>query len=172
MKQVKKMDKQAERTSAESKSVERFFKRYETLLKDYSRKPDAREQIIEDQIEEYKRKREKILGDQSASNFSLNETRKELQKESSPSKSSPTNIEEDMIKTNENVEEDKIVEEMDEVEIKEEQINIEKMSKLQLEETNKKKESFQEQSCKEADLERLVKILGEENKNLQVMIIE
>ncbi|XP_032664985.1 uncharacterized protein LOC116841310 [Odontomachus brunneus] len=170
---VKKMDKQAERTSAESKSVERFFKRYETLLKDYSRKPDAREQIIEEQIEEYKRKREKVLGDQSALIFSLNESRKELQKESSPPKSSPIKVEvEEVIIGNENERENMIV---DEVQVKEVKVDIEKLKpklpKLQLEETNRKNENPQkesEQSCKEADLVRLTKILGEENKhNLQ-----
>lgn len=172
------MDKQAERTSAESKSVERFFKRYETLLKDYSRKPDAREQIIEEQIEEYKRKREKVLGDQSALIFSLNEGRKELQKESSPPKSSPVKVEdEEVIIGNEDEGGNTIV---GEVQFKEVKINIEKlkqkMPKLQLEETNRKNESPQkesEQSCKEADLERLTRILGEENKHhLQVMMIE
>lgn len=166
------MDKQAERTSAESKSVERFFKRYETLLKDYSRKPDAREQIIEEQIEEYKRKREKILGDQSTSIISLNEARKELQKESSLKSS--TKVAEE----NENEEGNKVVEEIkDELEIKEEKVieTLEPdMPKLQLEEINKK-ESLQkesEQTCKETDLERLARILGEENKDLQVIMIE
>ncbi|XP_025163414.1 uncharacterized protein LOC105188143 isoform X2 [Harpegnathos saltator] len=169
---VKKMDKQAERTSAESKSVERFFKRYETLLKDYSRKPDAREQIIEEQIEEYKRKREKVLGDQSAMIFSLNENRKELQKDSSSSsKSSPVKVDEIIIKDIEEEEHEMMdIEEIKiEMDVIEEQVKP-KTPKVQLEETYRKKESLQkepEQSCKEADLERLAKILGEDNEHLQ-----
>lgn len=163
------MDKQAERTSAESKSVERFFKRYETLLKDYSRKPDPREQKIEEQIEEYKRKREKILGDQSAMILSLNEPRRELLRESSPFKLVSCKTE-DISKEEE--EKDK---EVNEEEIKEEDAEKTKLrlSKLSLEETNIKKEILQKepaQSCKEADLEKLARILGEENKNLQVTI--
>ncbi|XP_014474425.1 PREDICTED: uncharacterized protein LOC106744289 isoform X2 [Dinoponera quadriceps] len=167
---VKKMDKQAERTSAETKSVERFFKRHETLLKDYSRKPDAREQIIEEQIEEYKRKREKILGDQSAMIFSLNESRKESQKESSPVKSNFVQLE-GIVKEEERM---NINEELKEEEMNVEEVNTEKPNmkapKLQPEETNRKKESLQrelEQSCKEADLDRLARILGKENQNLQ-----
>lgn len=174
------MDKQAERTAAESKSVERFFKRYETLLKDYSRKPDPREQIIEEQIEEYKRKREKILGDQSTMTFSLNEARKE-QRESSlarptyslvesmiikeENEGNKMDVEEPMVETNVNVEKPKV-----------------KTPKSQPEETNKKKENQQkepqEQPCKAtvlsspADVERLIKILGEDNKNLQVTTIK
>lgn len=85
--QVKKIDKPVESkravTSTDLKPVERFLKRYETLTsKDFSpRRPDAREQIIEEQIEEYKKKREKVLGGQSVVKFTMNETQKEIQEE-------------------------------------------------------------------------------------------
>lgn len=171
MKQVKKMDKQAERTAAESKSVERFFKRYETLLKDYSRKPDEREQKIEEQIEEYKRKREKILGDQSAMILSLNETRKELLRESSSFISSFSKID-DISKEDEVIGKEANEEEKIEEDVNAEKIKI-KTPKLELEETVAKKESLRKESvpsCKEAELEKLARILGEDNKNLQVTI--
>lgn len=174
------MDKQTERTTAENKSVERFFKRYETLLKDYSRKPDPREQIIEEQIEEYKRKREKILGDQSTMTFSLNEARKE-QRESSLSKPTSAQIE-DIVMKDENEENKTDTEEPKE----ETNINVEKLKvktlRLQPEETNRKKENLQkeleQQPCKATtlssptDVVRLTRILGEENQNLQVTAIK
>ncbi|XP_071577446.1 uncharacterized protein [Temnothorax nylanderi] len=92
---VKKVDKPMESKraviSTDLKPVERLLKRYETLTsKDFSsRRPDGREQIIEEQIEEYKKKREKVLGGQSAAvvTFTVNETQKEVQEEEISSKS-------------------------------------------------------------------------------------
>lgn len=74
---VKKMDKPGEKTedanlahtSIDMKPVDRMLKKYEALkmkekdlFSDKYRKPDIREQIIEEQIEEYKRRREQVLG--------------------------------------------------------------------------------------------------------------
>ncbi|XP_071645873.1 uncharacterized protein [Temnothorax longispinosus] len=90
---VKKVDKPMESKraviSTDFKPVERLLKRYETLTsKDFSsRRPDGREQIIEEQIEEYKKKREKVLGGQSVVTFTVNETQKEVQQEEISSKS-------------------------------------------------------------------------------------
>lgn len=178
MKQVKKMDKPVEpkRAPSDVKPVERLLKRYETLaLKDYSRRPDAREQIIEEQIEEYKRKREKILGGK----FSLNETRKETQPEDTLPKSNAEKLEEEVGSS-------KQTEDGEEEEEKEEGVTVEKdntekyLSKLrklksQLEEANRKEENLQRELLQElqrteGDLERLGRILSEKEKHLQVRI--
>ncbi|XP_046490359.1 uncharacterized protein [Neodiprion pinetum] len=77
---VKKMDKPGEKTedtnlshtAIDMKPVDRMLKKYEALkmkekdlFSDKFRKPDIREQIIEEQIEEYKRRREQVLGSNS-----------------------------------------------------------------------------------------------------------
>ncbi|XP_012262077.2 uncharacterized protein LOC105689562 [Athalia rosae] len=74
---VKKMDKPGEKVeevnlahaAIDMKPVDRMLKKYEALkmkeknlFSDKYKKPDIREQIIEEQIEEYKRRREQVLG--------------------------------------------------------------------------------------------------------------
>ncbi|XP_012272964.1 uncharacterized protein LOC105695715 [Orussus abietinus] len=70
---VKKMDKPAEKsitnTPFDIKPVEKILRKYEALsmkekelFPERVKKPDIKEQIIEEQIEEYKKKREKVLG--------------------------------------------------------------------------------------------------------------
>ncbi|XP_012219574.1 uncharacterized protein [Linepithema humile] len=186
---VKKMEKSLETkrsvASADVKPVERILKRYDTLTsKDYSsRRSDAREQIIEEQIEEYKKKREKIFGDKSVLNFTPNDSRKETQEEEISIKIDPEKIEEEPIilqEENEEKEDEKI--DIDEILIEDketEKINddteedFSKLSRLKLklvsEETKRKKESLQkelDESYNEGKLEKLVRILGED-KNLQ-----
>lgn len=183
------MDKPVEskRSPSELKPVDRLLKRYETLaLKDYSRRPDAREQIIEEQIEEYKRKREKVLGGK----FSLNENRKELLTEDAPSKLDIEKLEEEIISSEQKEDEEEEEKKEEKVEEEEkdnaEKYNIEKyntekyLSKLrklksQLEEANRKEESLQRELLQElqrteGDLERLARILSEKEKHLQVRI--
>lgn len=176
-------------TSTDIKPVERILKRYETLTsKDYSsRRSDAREQIIEEQIEEYKKKREKIFGDKSAINFTLNDSQKETQEEETSIKTNPEKIEEEkeaiILKEKNGEKQGKNQIEVDELQIEDkenkEKINedteedISKLSRLKLkwEETKRKKESLQkelEESYNEGNLEKLVRILGED-KNLQVI---
>lgn len=161
--------------------VERFLKRYDTLAsKDFSsRRPDAREQIIEEQIEEYKKKREKILGGQSTITFVANETRKETHEEGI---SNPRKMDEEIIILKDSSDEKEkleIAKEDDKIEqIREKAYNnteeyLSRLSKLKQkwEETKRKKESLQkeldESSC-EGNLEKLARILGEKEKNLQV----
>lgn len=208
--------------SADFKPVERFLKRYETLTsKDSSsRRPDAREQIIEEQIEEYKKKREKVLGGQSVVTFPLNETQKEVQEEEISAKLNFVNMEEEVIipkvvgKRGEEVQgqeqdrkqeqaqeqeqeqeqeqgeeqDEKVVEEdREEKLVKDEKIENQEKSidnveehlsksrlKLKWEETKRKKESLQkelDESYSEPNLEKLAKVLGEREKNLQVIFI-
>lgn len=192
--QVKKMDKpmESKRPVTSAEPVERFLKRYETLIsKDFSsRRPDAREQIIEEQIEEYKKKREKVLGGQSAITFTVNETQKEVQEEEISVKSNFEKAEEEIIKeiSKEEDEEKKEGEEEEKME-KGERIDegqektidnteeyLSKLSRLKLkwEETKRKKESLQkelDESYSEGNLEKLAKVLGEKEKNLQVIEI-
>ncbi|EGI62647.1 PREDICTED: uncharacterized protein LOC105148846 [Acromyrmex echinatior] len=132
---VKKMDKPMEPkravvpVSADLKPVERFLKRYETLTKDFSsRRPDAREQIIEEQIEEYKKKREKVLGNQAAVTYTVNETQKEIQEEDISIKSNFEKMEEEIIDIKEEDEEretkkEEKIKDKEEEEIKEEEEN-------------------------------------------------
>jgi hypothetical protein len=177
--------------SADIKPVERILKRYETLTsKDYSsRRSDAREQIIEEQIEEYKKKREKIFGDKSAMNFTSNDSRKETQEEETSIKTNPEKIEEETIilqeENGENGEKQDKKIDIDELQLEDkedkEKINDDteedsKLSRLKLksEETKRKKESLQkelDESYNEGNLEKLVRILGED-KNIQVINIK
>lgn len=195
-------------TSADFKPVERFLKRYETLIsKDFSsRRPDAREQIIEEQIEEYKKKREKVLGSQSVVTFTVNETQKEIQEEEISAKSNFEKAEEEMTVPKEMVGEERGEEEQERMQeqeqerketdgdgeeeekmekdekIDEDQEKVDdnteeylsKLSRLKLkwEETKRKKESLQkelDESYSEGNLEKLAKVLGEREKNLQVI---
>jgi len=135
--------------SADLKPVERFLKRYETLTKDFSsRRPDAREQIIEEQIEEYKKKREKVLGNQAAVTYTMNETQKEVQEEEDISiKSNFEKTEEEMIA---------IKEEDEERETKKEEKMKDKEEKEMKEEEEKSKEEKMEKDVKiEKDQERI-----------------
>lgn len=180
------MDSKRTASSTDLKPVERFLKRYEPLTSrdSSSRRPDAREQIIEEQIEEYKKKREKVLGNQSAKTFTLNEMQKEVQEEKIRTTSSPIKIEKETIVLKE--EEEKAKEEVKEnekINESQEKINdnmkeyILKLSreKLKWEEAQQKKESLQNQEPDETyiegNLEKLIRILGEKEKNLQVIFI-
>lgn len=182
------MDIKRTASSTDLKPVERFLKRYEPLTsRDSSgRRPDAREQIIEEQIEEYKKKREKVLGNQSAKAFTLNETQKEVEEEKIWAVSSPIKMEKEIIVSTKE-DEEKVKEEVEEsekVNESQEKINdnmkedILKLSreKLKWEETKQKKESLQNQEPDETgyiegNLEKLIRILGEKEKNLQVTFV-
>lgn len=196
-------------TSTDLIPVERFLKRYETLTKDFSsRRPDAREQIIEEQIEEYKKKREKVLGGQSVGTVNtVNETQREVQEKEIFIKSNFENVKEETTVLKEIVRErgeeeqeqeqgqeqgqereeadgkretneEKIVEKDEKIEKDQEKTNdnteeYSKLSRLRLkwEETKRKKESLQkelDESYNEDNLEKLAKVLGEREKNLQV----
>lgn len=194
-------------TSADFKPVERFLKRYETLIsKDFSsRRPDAREQIIEEQIEEYKKKREKVLGGQSVVTFTVNKTQKEIQEEEISAKSNFERTEEETTVPKEMVgergeeeqerireqeqkqkegegdeEEEEKMEKDEKIDENQEKANdnteeyLSKLSRLKLkwEETKRKKENLQkefDESYSEGNLEKLAKVLGEREKNLQVI---
>lgn len=180
------MDSKRTASSTDLKPVERFLKRYEPLTsRDSSaRRPDAREQIIEEQIEEYKKKREKVLGNQSAKAFTLNETQKEVEEKiwatSSPIKMEKeiiVSIKEDEEKVKEEVEESEKVNESQEKindNMKEDILKLSR-EKLKWEETKQKKESLQNQEPDETyiegNLEKLIRILGEKEKNLQVTFV-
>lgn len=182
----KPMDSKRTASSTDLKPVERFLKRYEPLTsRDSSaRRPDAREQIIEEQIEEYKKKREKVLGNQSAKAFTLNETQKEVEEKiwatSSPIKMEKeiiVSIKEDEEKVKEEVEESEKVNESQEKindNMKEDILKLSR-EKLKWEETKQKKESLQNQEPDETyiegNLEKLIRILGEKEKNLQVTFV-
>lgn len=177
------MDKPAEskRTTSSAEllqPVERFLKRYEstTSRDSSSRRPDAREQIIEEQIEEYKKKREKVLGNQSAKSFTVNEMQKEVQEENilSPKKDKETIVsvkEEEKEKEEEMKESEKVNESQEEINNSTKEYIL-KLSreKLKWEETKQRKENLpnQESDETEGNLEKLVRILGEKEKNLQV----
>ncbi|XP_025987555.1 uncharacterized protein LOC105205836 isoform X2 [Solenopsis invicta] len=196
---VKKMDKPVEAkraiTSTDFKPVERFLKRYETLTsKDFSsRRSDAREQIIEEQIEEYKKKREKVLGQkrekdlggQSVITFTVNEMQKEVKVEDISAKvnlSADSKAEEETTVLKEEDEErevekkeEKMKEEDERIDEGEEKVNdnteeyLSKLSRLKLksEETKRKRESLQkkpDESYNDENLEKLVKVLGEKEK--------
>jgi len=162
--------------STDLKPVERFLKRYDTLVsRDFSsRRPDAREQIIEEQIEEYKKKREKILGGQTT--FVTNEKRKEAYEEET---SNHEKMKEDIVISKEESEEMEIVKEDEKIEEIQENAydNSEeyllKLSTLKQkwEEAKRRKETLQKElddSSTEGNLEKLARILGEKEKNLQV----
>lgn len=185
---------ESKRSVTSAEPVERFLKRYETLTsKDFSsRRPDAREQIIEEQIEEYKKKREKVLGGQSVITFPMNEMQKEVQEEEISTKLNFEKTEEEMTEMKENSkEEDEEREEGEEEEKMEKSERIDedpektidnteeyfsKLSRLKLkwEETKRKKENLQkelDESYSEGNLEKLAKVLGEKEKNLQVIAV-
>lgn len=189
---VKKMDKPVESkrtvSSTDLKPVERFLKRYDTLTSrdSSSRRPDAREQIIEEQIEEYKKKREKVLGNQSAKTCIVNEMQKEVQEENIWATLSLNKDKEIIVSTKikeeeeEEKEKEEETEEGEKVNESQEKVNdsstkecISKLSreKLKWEEAKQKKENVQNQESDETytkgNLEKLTRILGEKEENLQ-----
>lgn len=151
-------------TCTDLKPVERFLKRYETLTKDFSsRRPDAREQIIEEQIEEYKKKREKVLGGQSVVTFTTNETQKEVQEEEITNKLSFEKAEEKMtVPKGERREEEQEQKLEREQEKEEEDEEKEKKEEQEQEE----QEAEEEEEEKEEEEEEEDSGEGEEEKNL------
>lgn len=121
------MDKLVEpKRTSDSNPVERFLK-HTPAFKDYIYPSDAREQKIEKQIEEYKRKREKVFADQSnRATFPLTETRKKESQENTFAKPNLENIKmkevnvEETIKTK-TEDDEKVKEEEEEEEDEEEE---------------------------------------------------
>lgn len=207
---VKKMDKPLEKKDDKStlkknfdiKPMEKILKRYETLatkekdlFSERTKKSEIREQIIEEQIEEYKKKREKVLGGHANISHPLkleeSQTRYFKRNERQDNQSSFTHIENDTVidiqfnkddnEFNENV---KIEDDTSEIieSVKEKSTNenayvnteeyLSRLAKLKLkwEEAKKKKESLQkelDESYTEGNIEKLTRILGEKEKNLQ-----
>ncbi|XP_015431331.1 PREDICTED: uncharacterized protein LOC107187695 [Dufourea novaeangliae] len=201
--ELKKEDKFLVKKGFDIKPMEKILKRYETLVtkeKDLfperTKKSEIREQIIEEQIEEYKKKREKVLGghaislplkfEETQTRFvKRNETTPENQKPSIPAESetivsiqiekdnndtnvSTVKIENDTPETAEPVKE-KPLNEKTYVNTEEYLARLAKL-KLKWEEAKKKKESLQkelDESYTEGNIEKLARILGEKEKNLQ-----
>ncbi|XP_076247509.1 uncharacterized protein LOC143187292 isoform X2 [Calliopsis andreniformis] len=224
---VKKMDKPLEKKEDKSlgkknfdiKPVEKMLKRYETLVtkeKDLfperSKKSEMREQIIEEQIEEYKKKREKVLGghgnisiplklEETQSRYVKRNENQDSQKSSVYIENSPpvVNIQSDKDNNNSNTSTNTSIntsintstnsctikvengtsenESVKELPTNEKAyVNTEeylsRLAKLKLkwEEAKKKKESLQkelDESYTEGNIEKLARILGEKEKNLQ-----
>nr|XP_034189956.1 uncharacterized protein LOC117608637 [Osmia lignaria] len=206
---VKKMDKPLEKKDDkclgkkpfEIKPMDKIFKRYETLVtkeKDLfperTKKSEIREQIIEEQIEEYKKKREKVLGGHASISLPIKteepQTRYFKRNESQDSQK-PTphaenestvnvqfikdeddctpKIENDITDTAAEPEKEKSVNEKSYVNTEEYLSRLAKL-KLKWEEAKKKKESLQkelDESYTEGNIEKLARILGEKEKNLQ-----
>ncbi|KAK2576140.1 hypothetical protein KPH14_007469 [Odynerus spinipes] len=206
---VKKMDKPFEKREDKSSSkkifdikpVEKILRRYETLttkeknlFTERTKKLDKREQIIEEQIEEYKKKREKVLGSQSSLTIKCDETQSRFVRrvESSDDQkplvyeenNATVKVESDVdsstmnstiAKEDNNISDvsdslqDKSVQEKAYVNTKEYLSRLAKL-KLKWEEAKKKKEYLQkelDQSYTEGNMEKLTRILGEKEKNLQ-----
>ncbi|CAK9823887.1 Zinc finger protein 62 [Anthophora retusa] len=197
----KKEDKYVAKKSFDIKPMEKILKRYETLatkekdlFPERTKKFEIRGQIIEEQIEEYKKKREKVLGGHA--NISLpvkleeSQTRYFKRNENQDNQKSFTHIETDSVvniqfekdsdcNTNVKVENDisEIVESVKEKPTNEKTyVNTEeylsRLAKLKLkwEEVKKKKEFLQkelDESYTEGNIEKLARILGEKEKNLQ-----
>lgn len=191
-----------------------------------SQRPDSREQIIEEQIEEYKKKREKVLGNQSTVTLIGNATQKEVtmqkevptQKEVLTQKEAPTQKEvltqEDVLMQKEistqkeiptqkqvptqkevptqeqvpvlvkvesviEISDDERTEETEKTNENQERTDVENEYALRLsrlkqmwEEAKRKKKNLQkelDESYNEENLERLAKVLGENNTNLKVI---
>ncbi|KAL2719635.1 uncharacterized protein V1478_011097 [Vespula squamosa] len=206
---VKKMDKPLEKKDDKNsnkvkpfdfKPVGNIFKKYETLttkeknvVTERTKKLDKREQIIEEQIEEYKKKREKVLGGQSSLTMKNEETsnrfikrvessddqkpvvyeenNSNLKPESdvdSSTMNSTINKDENNISDVSDSLQDKSVQEKAYVNTKEYLSRLAKL-KLKWEEAKKKKEYLQkelDQSYTEGNMEKLTRILGEKEKNL------
>lgn len=197
----KKEDKNSSKKMFDIKPVEKILRRYETLttkeknlFTERTKKLDKREQIIEEQIEEYKKKREKVLGSQSSLTMKSEETssrfirRVESSDDQKPVTYDENNvtikIESDMdsstmnstiAKEDNNISDysdsiqDKSVQEKAYLNTKEYLSRLAKL-KLKWEEAKKKKEYLQkelDQSYTEGNMEKLTRILGEKEKNLQ-----
>ncbi|CAD1476608.1 unnamed protein product, partial [Heterotrigona itama] len=204
---VKKMEKSLEKKDDKSvgkknfdiKPMDKILKRYETLVtkeKDLfperTKKSEIREQIIEEQIEEYKKKREKVLGGhtnivalpklEESRYFKRNENQdnqRSLAIESDSVVNVQLNKDDGELSANINSEDDisEIAESAKEKSANEKTyVNTEEylshLAKLKLkwEEAKKKKESLQkelDESYTEGNIEKLTRILGEKEKNLQ-----
>ncbi|XP_076687339.1 uncharacterized protein LOC143378996 [Andrena cerasifolii] len=208
---VKKMDKPLEKKddkcsgkkSFDIKPMEKILKRYETLatkekdlFPERTKKSEIREQIIEEQIEEYKKKREKVLGghanislplklDETQTRYVKRNENQESQKPSACIESSSivnTQIDKDNNDSNASTTKaengiSEIIETENETSVNERTcVNTEeylsRLAKLKLkwEEAKKKKESLQkelDESYTEGNIEKLARILGEKEKNLQ-----
>ncbi|XP_046833062.1 uncharacterized protein LOC124430477 [Vespa crabro] len=206
---VKKMDKPFEKKDDKNSSkvkgfdfkpVGKILKRYETLttkeknlFTERTKKLDKREQIIEEQIEEYKKKREKVLGSQSSLTMKNEETpNRFIKRVESSDDQKPVIYEESnsnlkaesdvdsstmnstILKDENNISDvsdslqDKSVQEKAYVNTKEYLSRLAKL-KLKWEEAKKKKEYLQkelDQSYTEGNMEKLSRILGEKEKNL------
>ncbi|KAF7385310.1 hypothetical protein HZH68_013740 [Vespula germanica] len=206
---VKKMDKPLEKKDDKNSSkakafdfkpVGKILKKYETLatkeknlFTERTKKLDKREQIIEEQIEEYKKKREKVLGSQSSLTIKSEETpNRFIKRVESSDDQKPIVYEENnlnlkvesdidsstmnsiVIKEENNISDvsdplqDKSVQEKAYVNTKEYLSRLAKL-KLKWEEAKKKKEYLQkelDQSYTEGNMEKLSRILGEKEKNL------
>lgn len=199
----KKDDKSSGKKSFDIKPMEKILKRYETLatkekdlFPERTKKSEIREQIIEEQIEEYKKKREKVLGGHANISLplKLDETqtryvkRNESQESQKPSvcieSSSIVNAQIDKDNNDSNAstakaengisdiietEKEKSVNERTYVNTEEYLSRLAKL-KLKWEEAKKKKESLQkelDESYTEGNIEKLARILGEKEKNLQ-----
>lgn len=199
----KKDDKSAVKRNFDIKPVEKILKRYETLVtkeKDLfperTKKSEMREQIIEEQIEEYKKKREKVLG--AHTNISLplkpeeTQTRYFKRNENQDNQRSSVCVENSPLvntqfdKDNNNSDSNTTMKiessDGDNDSGKEKSPNekayvnteeyLSRLAKLKLkwEEAKKKKESLQkelDESYTEGNIEKLARILGEKEKNLQ-----
>lgn len=212
---VKKMDKPGEKNedaniahaSIDMKPVDRMLKKYEALkmkekdlFADKYRTPDIREQIIEEQIEEYKRRREQVLGGNmiglsSAMNvedgslkFAKTDGNSSYQRrysQQSVGDSDTSKRKEDSLEIAEACEEKQLEEEyIDEIEgsmendstkdkthaKSEEYVARLARLKQKWEEAKQKRESLQkelDESCAEGNQEKLERILGEKDKNLE-----
>ncbi|XP_076752979.1 uncharacterized protein LOC143424656 isoform X1 [Xylocopa sonorina] len=198
----KKDDKPAMKKGFDIKPMEKILKRYETLVtkeKDLfperTKKSEIREQIIEEQIEEYKKKREKVLGGHAnisipskleepqaryfKRNESLDNHRSSTQSENDPIINFQFDKDDSEYNVNIKIESDasETVEPVNEKSSNEKAyVNTEeylsRLAKLKLkwEEAKKKKESLQkelDESYTEGNIEKLARILGEKEKNLQ-----
>lgn len=179
----------------------RFLVRYNQA--GTSQRTDSREQIIEEQIEEYKKKREKVLGNQSPATLIANAKEVQPQKEVSTQKEVPTQKEiptqkevpmQKKVPTQEEVpvpvklesieiSDDDKTEETEKTDEDQEKVDAStdeyasRLSKLKQkwEEARRKKISSQKkdlnESYNEENLERLAKVLGNNNTNLKVIEI-
>ncbi|XP_015180595.1 PREDICTED: uncharacterized protein LOC107068571 [Polistes dominula] len=205
---VKKMDKPFEKKdeknvtkikSFDFKPVGKILKRYEALatkeknlFTERSKKLDKREQIIEEQIEEYKKKREKVLGNKTNLSIKNDDTQSRYAKRVESSDDQKAHIYEESnsnLKVESDVDsstmnstilkgenasdvsdsqQDQSVSEKAYVNTKEYLSRLAKL-KLKWEEAKKKKEYLQkeiDQSYTEGNMEKLSRILGEKDKNL------
>ncbi|XP_066584039.1 uncharacterized protein [Prorops nasuta] len=199
---VKKMDKPLERKEEKAmnkkpfdiKPVEKILKKFEGLIgkekdlfSDRVKKADIREQIIEEQIEEYKKKREKLLGQGNPVSIKLEDGSFRFVKRSTsePTSENPkvSEVKEEAVTetdtsiTKVEVNSRDILEvKKEEEETDESQKNVNKYLTNQTkfknnwEETKIKREYLQQELnnlCEEDSFQKLSRILGESEENLQ-----